>query len=83
MNWDRIKGQWRQATGRIKSAWGKAVDDDSTNLAGKRQQLVGKLQDRYGALKDDAEAQLDGALAHVLPNDRAKTSNDRKVEKTS
>lgn len=83
MNWDRIKGQWRQATGQIKSAWGKATDDDATNLAGKRQVLVGKLQDRYGALKDDAEARLDSALAQVLPDKSSETSNGPKVEKTS
>jgi uncharacterized protein YjbJ (UPF0337 family) len=68
MNWDRIKGQWRQWTGRLKSSWGKATDDDATNMVGKRQVLIGKLQERYGVLKDDAEKQVDGALAKVLPN---------------
>jgi uncharacterized protein YjbJ (UPF0337 family) len=83
MNWDRIKGQWRQAAGRVQSAFGKAKDDDAMNLAGKREQLVGKLQGRYGELKESAEAQLDSALAHVLPDKTSKTSRDPKVEKNS
>ena len=83
MNWDRIRGQLRQMTGRLKSSWGKATDDDATNMAGKRQVLIGKLQARYGVLKDDAEKQIDGVLAKVLPNDGTKPQHEPKVEKSS
>jgi uncharacterized protein YjbJ (UPF0337 family) len=59
MNWDTIKGQWKQITGKVKEKWGKLTDDDLTTIAGKRDQLLGKLQQRYGYGKDQAERELD------------------------
>ena len=59
MNWDTMKGQWKQFTGHVKAKWGKLTDDDLTTIAGKRDQLVGKLQERYGYEKDQAERELD------------------------
>jgi uncharacterized protein YjbJ (UPF0337 family) len=58
MNWDRIKGDWKQVTGRVKEQWGKLTDDDLDVVAGRRDQLAGKIQERYGIAKDDAEKQL-------------------------
>jgi uncharacterized protein YjbJ (UPF0337 family) len=59
MNWDTIKGQWKQLTGKVREKWGKLTDDDLTVIAGKKDQLVGKLQERYGYKKDRAERELD------------------------
>ena len=58
MNWDRIKGNWRQAAGKAKVQWGKLTDDDLKVVAGRRDQLAGKIQERYGVAKDEAEKQL-------------------------
>jgi uncharacterized protein YjbJ (UPF0337 family) len=59
MNWDTIKGQWKQLSGKIKEKWGKLTDDDLKVIAGKRDQLLGKLQQHYGYGKDQAERELD------------------------
>ena len=59
MNWDRIKGNWKQAKGEIRKQWGKLTDDDLDAIAGERQKLVGKIQDRYGIAKNEAEKQAD------------------------
>jgi uncharacterized protein YjbJ (UPF0337 family) len=59
MNWDRIAGDWKQLTGKVKEKWGKLTDDDLTTIAGKRDQLLGLLQQRYGYAKDQAEKELD------------------------
>ena len=59
MNWDRISGNWKQFTGKVKEKWGKLTDDDLTAIAGKRDQLAGKLQERYGYGKEQAERELD------------------------
>jgi uncharacterized protein YjbJ (UPF0337 family) len=59
MNWDRVEGQWKQASGKIKEKWGKLTDDDITKINGKRDQLAGKIQERYGIAKDAAEKQID------------------------
>jgi len=59
MNWDRIKGNWKQAKGEIRKQWGKLTDDDLDVIAGEREKLVGKIQDRYGIAKDEAEKQAD------------------------
>lgn len=59
MNWDRIEGNWKQFTGKVKEKWGQLTDDDLTNIAGKREQLEGKLQERYGYAKDKARDEVD------------------------
>ncbi len=58
MNWDRIKGRWQQARGRVREQWGKLTDDDLDIIAGKRDQLVGLLQERYGATRDEVEREV-------------------------
>ena len=58
MNEDRIKGNWKQFTGKIKEQWGKLTDDDLDVIAGKRDQFLGKLQERHGLAKEEAEKQL-------------------------
>ena len=59
MNWDTIKGNWKQMTGRLKTKWGKLTDDDWTLISGKKDQLLGKLQEKYGYKKDQAEKEVD------------------------
>jgi len=58
MNWDRIKGNWKQLKGQAKEQWGKLTDDDFDVIDGRREQLAGKIQERYGIAKDEAEAQV-------------------------
>ena len=59
MNWDRVKGNWKQFQGKVKEKWGKLTDDDLTAIAGKRDQLAGIFQQRYGYEKAQAEKELD------------------------
>jgi uncharacterized protein YjbJ (UPF0337 family) len=65
MNWDVLKGQWKQMTGKLKSKWGKLTDDDLTLIGGKKDELLGKLQERYGYSKDQAEKEGDDFLASM------------------
>lgn len=62
MNDDRIKGNWKQLTGKIKSHWGDLTDDDLKKADGDREYLTGKLQERYGIAKDEAARQVDKFL---------------------
>ena len=59
MNWDQIKGDWKQVTGKVKEKWGKLTDDELTTIEGKRDQLAGLIQQRYGYAKEQAEKELD------------------------
>ena len=36
MNWDRVQGDWKQFTGKVKEKWGKLTDDDLTVINGNR-----------------------------------------------
>jgi uncharacterized protein YjbJ (UPF0337 family) len=45
MNWDQIKGKWKQAKGVAQQKWGKLTNDDLDVIAGKREELVGGLRD--------------------------------------
>lgn len=58
MNDDRIKGQWKQLSGSIKSRWGKLTDDDMQVAEGDTEYLAGKLQERYGVARDEAKRQI-------------------------
>jgi uncharacterized protein YjbJ (UPF0337 family) len=67
MNWDQIKGNWKQFSGKVKEKWGKLTDDDLTTAAGKRDQLAGILQERYGYEKSRAEQELDAFANSLKP----------------
>ena len=58
MNWDTVKGQWKQFRGKVKENWGKLTDDDLDRIEGKRDQLLGAVQQRYGVARDEAEEQV-------------------------
>jgi uncharacterized protein YjbJ (UPF0337 family) len=58
MNWDTVKGDWKQLRGKVKEAWGKITDQELDVIAGKRDQLVGAIQKCYGIARDEAERQV-------------------------
>jgi len=58
MDEDRIKGQWKQLRGKLKTRWGKLTDDDLDVADGNADYLAGRLQERYGIAKDEARQQL-------------------------
>jgi uncharacterized protein YjbJ (UPF0337 family) len=59
MNWDTVKGNWKEFAGKVKANWGKLTDDDLMQVNGKREELVGKIQKHYGQTKDEAEKAID------------------------
>ncbi|WP_130620914.1 CsbD family protein [Dyella amyloliquefaciens] len=58
MNEDKIQGQWKQLSGKIKQKWGKLTDDDMKVAEGSTEYLAGKLQERYGIARDEADRQI-------------------------
>ncbi len=62
LNWDRIEGNWKQFTGKVKEQWGKLTDDDIAKVNGNREQLEGMLQERYGYGKEQAKKNVDEFL---------------------
>ena len=42
MNWDRVQGNWKQFSGKVKEKWGQLTDDDLTQINGNREQLEGR-----------------------------------------
>jgi uncharacterized protein YjbJ (UPF0337 family) len=63
MNWDTIKGQWKQMKGDVRKRWGKLTDDDLDVAAGDRDKLEGVIQKRYGMQKDAVKRDVDTWLA--------------------
>lgn len=59
MNWDQIKGNWKQMSGDAKAKWGELTDDDLKQAEGDRDKLVGRVQERYGIEKEEAQRQVD------------------------
>src|SRR6185437_12903062 len=52
MDWDRIEGNWKHLSGKIKEKWSKLTDDDIAAIDGRRETLEGKIQQRYGFASD-------------------------------
>jgi len=65
MNWDQIKGDWKQLKGTVRERWGELTNDDVDRVAGEREQLIGRLQKRYGIARDKAEQQVDDFVASL------------------
>lgn len=59
MNWDQVKGQWKQLKGKAVEQWGKLTDDDLDVIGGKREQLEGRIQERYGVTREEAQKQVE------------------------
>ncbi|GAC1455025.1 MAG: CsbD family protein [Steroidobacteraceae bacterium] len=58
MNEDKVKGQWKQLAGKLKSKWGKLTDDDLKMAEGDSEYLAGKIQEHYGIARDEARKQV-------------------------
>ena len=65
MNWDRIKGNWHQFRGNVKTQFGKLTDDDLAQINGQQEVLLGRLQERYGYTKDVAQQKVDEFLNNI------------------
>lgn len=65
MDWDRIEGNWKQFTGKVKEQWGQLTDDEIDQIAGKREQLEGRVQAAYGRSKDQARKEVDDWLNSI------------------
>jgi uncharacterized protein YjbJ (UPF0337 family) len=63
MNWEIIKGNWKQFKGELKTKWGKLTDDDLDIIEGSKDKLIGRLQERYGYSKDEAIREVDNYTA--------------------
>ena len=48
MNWDTVKGNWKEWKGKAQQKWGELTDDELLQADGKREELVGLVQQRYG-----------------------------------
>ena len=59
MNWDRVQGDWKQFSGKVKEKWGQLTDDDLAQINGNREQLEGTIQSRYGLAKDKVKGDVD------------------------
>lgn len=62
MAWDRVEGNWKQFTGKVKEEWGDLTDDEITEANGNREKLEGRIQERYGIEKAEARRQTDAWL---------------------
>jgi uncharacterized protein YjbJ (UPF0337 family) len=58
MNWEQVRGNWKQFKGRAKQQWANLTDDDLTRIEGHRDELIGRLQARYGYAKERAEQEV-------------------------
>jgi len=59
MNWDEIKGNWKQLAGKAQATWGDITEDEWHKAEGRREQIVGLVQAKYGHTKEAARKEVD------------------------
>ena len=59
MNWDQIRSNWKQVSGKIRLNWGRLSEDDLVAISGNLNQLTALLQKRYGYEKAYARIRVD------------------------
>lgn len=62
MNWDQVKGKWKQIKGEAQTQWGELTNDDLDVIDGDRTKLEGILQERYGKSKEEVQREVDDWL---------------------
>jgi uncharacterized protein YjbJ (UPF0337 family) len=62
MNWDDVKGNWKQLKGKAQEKWGDITDDEWQQAEGRREQIVGLVQEKYGQGREAAEREVDNWL---------------------
>jgi uncharacterized protein YjbJ (UPF0337 family) len=77
MNWDRVKGNWKQLRGKVQEQWGRLTDDELDIIDGRREILIGKVQECYGISKERAEQQVEDFEARFL---EAQTEDDHAMK---
>ena len=63
MNRDRLKGGWKQLSGKVQVKWGRLTGDQASVNAGRRAQRAGRIQSQYGVSKEQAQRQLEDFLS--------------------
>lgn len=63
MNRDRIEGNWKQFSGKLRERWGRLTGDAADMFAGKRDQLAGSMQQRRGLAQEESERQFKDFLS--------------------
>lgn len=58
MNWDIVKGNWKQFQGKVRAQWGRLTDDQLGVIDGGRVELAGRIQETYGIGREEAERQI-------------------------
>ena len=82
MNWDRIEGNWKQFSGKVRQQWGKLTDDDLDVIDGRREELAGRIQEVYGVSKDEADRQIE-TFAGTLDSGTNDMRTDRKPSRSN
>jgi uncharacterized protein YjbJ (UPF0337 family) len=59
MNWDTVKGDWKQFSGKVREKLGDFTDDELEAARGRRDQFEGLLQKKLGLAKDEVKRQVD------------------------
>lgn len=56
---DKLKGNWNQVKGKLKSQYGELTDDDLFYTEGKEDELLGRIQEKTGESKEKIKEFID------------------------
>lgn len=56
---DKLKGNWNQVKGKLKSQYGELTDDDLMYSEGKEDELLGRIQEKTGESKEKIKEFID------------------------
>ena len=62
MNRDRIEGNWKQLSGKVKEQWGKLTGNQLHAVSGRRDRLAGRAQEQTAVAREESQRQLEEFL---------------------
>lgn len=61
----KVSGNWKQFTGKIKETWGELTNDDLDRYEGQKAQLEGLIQERTGESREKIREKIDAIASAV------------------
>lgn len=68
MNKLEIKGNWNEASGKLKQQYANLTDDDLLLVKGKEEELLGRLQKKLGKTKEEVQKIISKFQKFVVRN---------------
>lgn len=77
LNSNFIKGKWEELKGDVRQAWGKLTEDEVEKTKGDIQALAGLIQQKYGMAQEEARNKVNEFFRKFSSDSTPKSKNEK------